>query len=235
MITAALLVPPIAVIFSASCGGSTTENASSASDAANAADVPGIDRTRLDAPLEVGGPCDAVEDTPPLLPPTHVAFGTLVDYDSNPPSSGPHYPIWAAYQAYTTPVDLRYCVHNLEHGAIDLFYNCDVSADGGTETVDADLFDSGDDDAGPCPAVAAQLQAIIDAFPSDPKCDPNEGDPRVRFVLTPDPLLDVPVAASAWGWTYKAQCVDPVTLTAFAKAHYDQGLEEICANGQGQF
>ncbi len=126
-------------------------------------------------------------------------------------------------------------MHDLEHGAIDLFYNCDTSADGGTEVSDAEPADAGDGDAGPCPAVAAQLQAIIDAFPSDPKCDPSQGDPRVRFVLTPDPLLDVPVAASAWGWTYKAQCVDPTTLTAFAKAHYDQGLEEICANGQSQF
>ena len=76
---------------------------------------------------------------------------------------------------------------------------------------------------------------FIDAFPSDPKCDPAAGDPRVRFVLTPDPLLDVPVAAAAWGWTYKADCVDPATLSQFAKDHYDQGTEEICVNGQSVF
>ena len=216
-----------------SCGRSTSEPSS---DAATAG-LPdrSIDRTRLDAPLNLGGPCDAIEDTPPLLPAIHVAIGTPVDYDSNPPSSGPHYPIWAAYQAYVVPLDRRYYVHNLEHGAVDLLYNCNVSADGGTEVEDADVADQDAGSLGPCPAVAAQLQAIIDAFPNDPNCDPSSGQPRVRFVLTPDPLLDVPVAAAAWGWTYKAQCVDPATLTQFAKAHYDQGPEEICANGQSQF
>lgn len=232
----AFVAPSLIVVFSAglSCGGSTRETSADAGKDV-LSDQYLIDRVRLPNPINLGGPCDAVEDTPPLLPPNHVAFGTPVDYDSNPPSSGPHYPIWAAYQAYTTPVDRRYYVHDLEHGAVDLLYNCNVSADGGTEVIDADLVDSGDGDAGPCPAVAAQLQAIIDAFPSDPRCSASNGDPRVRFVLTPDPLLDVPVAAAAWGWTYKAQCVDPTTLTQFAKDHYDQGLEEICANGQSQF
>ncbi|MEO7109391.1 MAG: DUF3105 domain-containing protein [Polyangiaceae bacterium] len=232
----AFVAPSLIVVFSAglSCGGSTRETSADAGKDV-LSDQYLIDRVRLPNPINLGGPCDAVEDTPPLLPPNHVAFGTPVDYDSNPPSSGPHYPIWAAYQAYTTPVDRRYYVHDLEHGAVDLLYNCNVSADGGTEVIDADLVDSGDGDAGPCPAVAAQLQAIIDAFPSDPRCSASNGDPRVRFVLTPDPLLDVPVAAAAWGWTYKAQCVDPTTLTQFTKDHYDQGLEEICANGQSQF
>ncbi|MEO8877805.1 MAG: DUF3105 domain-containing protein [Polyangiaceae bacterium] len=234
---AAFTLPCFFVALSAgvSCGGSTSENQPDASTAKDA----GVDRARLPAPLMLGGPCNVVEDTPPLLPANHVAIGTPVDYDSNPPSSGPHYPIWAAYQAYVTPVDRRYYVHDLEHGAIDLLYNCGP-LDGGGVVEDAGIADASDDgssqnEAGPCPAVAAQLQAIIDAFPSDPLCDPTSGEPRVRFVLTPDPLLDVPVAAAAWGWTYKAQCVDTATLTQFATDHYGQGTEQICANGQSQF
>ncbi|MGH7326718.1 MAG: DUF3105 domain-containing protein [Polyangiaceae bacterium] len=219
-----------------SCGGST---AVSFTDAATARDAGGIDRTRLDAPLHLGGPCDAVEDTPPLQPGVHVAIGSdITTWDSNPPSSGEHYPIWAAYQAYSTPVPRGYYVHDLEHGAIDLLYNCAIGDAGQEVTLDAsggDDGDGGDAGAGPCPTVAAQLQAIIDAFPSDPKCDPTMGQPRVRFVLTPDPLLDVPVAAAAWGWTYKASCVDSATLSQFAKDHYDQGTEELCANGQSFF
>lgn len=214
-----------------SCGGSTS---SVPKDAAALADRGAIDRTRLDAPLRLGGPCNAIEDTPPLQPGVHVEIGTdITTWDSNPPSSGQHYPIWAAYQAYSTPVPRGYYVHDLEHGGVVLVYNCAIG-DAGQE-VPLDTSDGGDAGAGPCPSVAAELQAIIDAFPSDPKCDPAAGDPRVRFVLTPDPLLDVPVAAAAWGWTYKADCVDPATLSQFAKNHYDQGTEEICVNGQSVF
>jgi hypothetical protein len=58
---------------------------------------------------------------------------------------------------------------------------------------------------------------------------------RVRTVLTPDPLLDVPVAAAAWGWVYRAECVDLPTLRDFVRAHYGQGPEGLCNNGQTQF
>lgn len=213
-----------------SCGGSTSKSASR--DAAP--DQGNVDRTRLDAPLHLGGPCDAIEDTPALQSGVHVPIGSdITTWDSNPPSSGEHYPIWAAYQAYSSPVPRGYYVHDLEHGGIVLLYNCAIG-DAGQE-VPIDTSDGGDAGAGPCPSVAAELQAIIDAFPSDPLCDPSIGDPRVRFVLTPDPLLDVPVAAAAWGWTYKAQCVDSATLGQFAKDHYGQGTEPICANGQSFF
>ena len=39
-------------------------------------------------------------------------------YDSNPPSSGPHYPIWADFKEYATPVPDGYLVHAEEHGAV---------------------------------------------------------------------------------------------------------------------
>lgn len=232
-VTVAFLSPLALVLttLGVSCSGRVTNDPGG--DASSAADHTTA-RPRLDAPLRLGGPCDAVVETPPLLPAEHVPIDTPVDYDSNPPSSGPHYPIWAAYQSYVVPVDRRYYVHDLEHGAIVLVYNCAVGDAGAGVTDDAAVLDDGGG-PGPCPEVAAELQAIVDAFPNDPKCDPSALQPRVRFVLTPDPLLDVPVAAAAWGWTYKASCVDPATLAAFARDHYDQGPEEICANGQGQF
>ncbi len=185
-------------------------------------------RTELDETLVGGSDDGAAADVwypdascfveieePPLLSREHVPIGTVVQYDSNPPSSGPHYPIWAAYQAYTTPVPREYYVHDLEHGAIVLVYNCP--------------------DAGGCPDVAAALQKVSDSLPDDPLCTSAGEGVRVRTVITPDPLLDVPVAAAAWGWVYRAQCVDLPTLEAFAAAHYGQGPEDFCSNGQTSF
>ena len=54
----------------------------------------------------------------------HVPEGSAVSYQSNPPASGPHYPVWLRYREYTAPMARGYWVHNLEHGAVVFLYNC---------------------------------------------------------------------------------------------------------------
>ncbi|MDB4946465.1 MAG: hypothetical protein JWP97_5999 [Labilithrix sp.] len=174
----------------------------------SAADA-GIDRARLPAPLHPAASCDVTIDTPELLAGTHVPEGTAITYSSNPPSSGPHYPVWANFQEYAAPVDDGYLVHSLEHGAVLLLYKCE--------------------DGASCADTVEALRKVRDAIPSDKRCDP---DIRVRVVIAPYPKLDVPVAAVAWGWTYKAACVDLPTLTQFANEHYAQGTEDLCAPGR---
>ena len=138
----------------------------------------------------------------------HVGFDTDVAYCTQPPNSGPHYPVWAAFRSYTTPVPHENLVHDLEHGAVVVLFRC-TAADG-------------------CPSVAASLQAVIDARPVDPLCDPTV---KRRIVLAPDPTLDVAIGAGAWGWTYRATCVDATTLGAFIDAHYGHGPEDFCSDG----
>jgi hypothetical protein len=173
--------------------------------------------TLAGGPMTTFNPCAITVDAPTLLPRNHVAIGTPVAYDSNPPSSGPHYPIWAAYQEYSTPVDRRYYVHNEEHGTIVFLYNC-AAADGGD-----------------CAGVVQTLESAMAALPDDALCTAANDGVRVRALITPDPLLDVPVAAAAWGWTYRAACADLGSLVSFALAHYGQGPEMICGNGTSQF
>ncbi|MDP9000303.1 MAG: DUF3105 domain-containing protein [Myxococcota bacterium] len=158
--------------------------------------------------------CSVTIDELPILPAIHVPISTDIQWNSNPPSSGGHYPVWAAYQEYSSPVPRGYYVHNLEHGAVVLLYNC-----GGAN----------------CPDIVAALQTAAGAIPSDPLCASAGEGVRVRAVITPDPLLDVPVAATAWGWTYKAQCADLPTLKQFAMDHYGHGPETTCGNGLPYF
>jgi hypothetical protein len=168
----------------------------------------------LDGPYFPDASCPVEIDSPPLLTASHVPIGTDIQWDSNPPSSGAHFPVWAAYTAYTSPVPRGYYVHNEEHGAVVLLYQCGDAS---------------------CPDVAAALQAVSDSLPDDPLCLQRGEGVRVRTVLSPDPLLDVPVAAAAWGWVYRAQCVDLPTLEAFAHEHYGQGPEVLCDDGTTQF
>jgi hypothetical protein len=49
-------------------------------------------------------------------------------WNTNPPTSGPHYEIPAVWGAYTTPVNMAQLVHNLEHGGIYILYGPRVPA-----------------------------------------------------------------------------------------------------------
>jgi hypothetical protein len=157
------------------------------------------------------GPCGAVVQQHPIEGLSHVADCSYVAYATLPPSSGDHYQYWAAYTTYTTPVPEGFWVHDLEHGAIVLTYNC---AEAG------------------CASDVAAAQQMIDTYPEDDAiCQTPATGIRARLVMTPDPRLDVPFAASAWGWTLRANCFDPQAFLAFAQAHYGQGPEQLCRQG----
>ncbi len=159
---------------------------------------------------EDGGACGAVVEQHAIEGATHVAVCAPVTYLTKPPSSGNHYPIWAAYESYPLAIPEGFWVHDLEHGAVVLSYDCPAG----------------------CAADVAAAQRWIDNLPDDPICSPAAGDARIRIVMTPDPNLDVKFAASAWGWTLRADCFDPVAFDAFFRAHYGQGSEALCAQGE---
>ncbi len=190
-----------------------------------------VDRARLPAPVHVNPSspdaakgCQIVVDSPPLLPGEHVGTTTdIMTWNSNPPSSGQHFPIWAAYQEFTDPVPRGYYVHDLEHGAVVLLHNC--ANDGG----------SPDASSPECQSIIDGLHQVAAGLADDPLCVAGGQGIRVRVVTTPDPLLTNKVAAAAWGWTYNATCMDVPTLLDFVKAHYGQGTETTCSNGQTSF
>jgi hypothetical protein len=173
-------------------------DASSAMDAALDVDA---------APVEAGA-CNVRIDAFPILDSPHVADGTVVAYNSNPPSSGPHYNTWVNFQEITHPVEDGNLVHSLEHGAVLLLYKCT-----GAE----------------CDAIVPALRAVRDAVATDPICDPAI---RTRVILAPRAGNDVAVAAAAWGHVYRADCVDAASLASFIAAHYGQGPENLCVQGQ---
>ena len=185
----------------------------------------GSDDTTASTAADAGDVC-AVEPAPAVTSPTcnvkvvlpllqahasmHVPEGTAVTYCTNPPSSGPHYPVWAAFQTYTAEVPKSYLVHDLEHGAVELFYRCDA----------------GDD----CAAIIASLEAIKDAQPQDPLCTPY--NVKSRVILAPNSAIPTKIAAAAWGAVYTADCLDAPTLSAFVTDHYGRGPELLCSPGR---
>jgi hypothetical protein len=49
-------------------------------------------------------------------------------WNTDPPSNGQHYPLWAVWGFYTAPVNPRMVVHNEEHGGVILWWGTKVPA-----------------------------------------------------------------------------------------------------------
>lgn len=184
-------------------------------------DAPLTDAPLTDAPLTdasssdwvpiAGGSCNARERNVPTQESPHVDpdAGAIV-YLTNPPASGPHYPVWARWGAWP---DLArgYWVHNLEHGGVVLLYNCASSA---------------------CTATRDALVAASRTIPMDPACTPTDAEPAtVRVVITNDTAITTPIAGAAWGWLYAADCVDPASIRSFYTRHAGMATENFCADG----
>ncbi|WP_437839666.1 DUF3105 domain-containing protein [Sorangium sp. So ce1153] len=160
-------------------------------------------------PLPGEAECKVVIRTGIGVTAAHVPACTPVQYATNPPSGGDHWPLWAEYKGYEAEVPRELYVHNLEHGAIVLAYRCPSTG---------------------CAEIRATLEEVRAEATSDPRCLTLSGGPEARFVITPDGALDTPVAAAAWGATYTATCLDKASLARFAADHYAQGPEDTCSN-----
>lgn len=58
----------------------------------------------------------------------HVPEGTKEEYNTNPPTSGPHYANSQPAGVYDNPVPDGNLIHSMEHGAVILWYKPDIPA-----------------------------------------------------------------------------------------------------------
>jgi flagellar basal body-associated protein FliL len=119
-------------------------------------------------------------------------------YNSDPPTSGPHYAEEARAGFHDTnsyKYPAGYLVHNLEHGYIIFWYNCAI------------LDDS------TCAQLKTQLRTVID--------DVGE----VKVIAYPWPSLDVPVVATSWGRMQKFESFDVNQAKAFYQANLNKAPE----------
>jgi hypothetical protein len=158
-----------------------------------------------------GATCNAQERNVATQESPHVdPDAGAIAWLTNPPSSGPHYPIWARWGAWPA-IPRGHWIHNLEHGGVAYLYRCPMGA---------------------CEAVRDGIVAAVNALPTDRACTPDDASPaRVRAVITSDNEITTPIAAAAWGWLYRADCVDAASLRSFYTRHAGMAPEDFCADG----
>ena len=120
------------------------------------------------------------------------------EYNSNPPTSGPHYPEEAREgfydrNNYTFPAG--YLVHNLEHGYVIFWYNCDLL-----------------DEAG-CTNLKEQIQTTLDDLGG------------TKLIAYPWPSLDVPLVMTSWGRLQRFETFDSEQAKAFYRANLNKAPE----------
>lgn len=68
-------------------------------------------------------------DVKPAQPGEHTAEIDATDdpkWNTDPPTTGPHYQVGAIFGEYDSPVQIAQAVHNLEHGGVYILYGDDV-------------------------------------------------------------------------------------------------------------
>lgn len=127
----------------------------------------------------------------------HVPEGSLLEFQNSPPASGKHYARTANYGFHDEPVAAGYWVHNLEHGAIVVLYNCPND----------------------CPALKDQLRQIYDTFPQGKF-------KRVKLVIVPDTAITTQLVALAWNRKLELIEFNREQLLSFYNAYVDRGPED---------
>jgi hypothetical protein len=125
---------------------------------------------------------------------------TPKEWNTFPPTSGPHFGQWVIWGEYDEPIRLTEAVHNLEHGGIVIWY-------------DAEALDA---------AAVEQLAGYVRSRNSE-----GVGG-RFKFILTPwggeDPLPSA-VVATAWRYMLQLETADTSAIDGFARAHYGDAPE----------
>ncbi|GAB4578615.1 MAG: hypothetical protein Fur0022_13510 [Anaerolineales bacterium] len=130
----------------------------------------------------------------PIAGAEHIQEGTVAtDWNSDPPTSGQHYPQWAPAGFYTEAIPDGYLVHNMEHGYVIVYYNCELAED--------------------CTAFKADIEAAIAAAGNDPNTQ------TVKVISVPRAGMSTPVTYASWGHLYQPVAFVPAELTAYIQTY----------------
>ncbi len=133
----------------------------------------------------------------------HVEDGTNPGpFNSDPPTSGRHYASEfeaGIYEAtspeYEHPYPEGYLVHNLEHGYVIFWYNCQLLDEQGCQTLKSQIRD----------VLGEQNNFKVIGFPRD--------------------SIDVPVVATSWGQMQSFERFDPNQANAFVARNRNKAPE----------
>ena len=115
---------------------------------------------------------------------------TYDDYNSNPPTSGPHADTFSPTGVSELPVAKEMAVHNMEHAGVVVWYNCEAEP-----ALDADA----------CAVLRDQLSEVVLQEVADGNA----------VLMTSYSLMERRIALTAWGYLDTFEVFDEPRVRAF--------------------
>ncbi|HSG44341.1 MAG TPA: DUF3105 domain-containing protein [Anaerolineales bacterium] len=119
-------------------------------------------------------------------------------YNSDPPTSGPHYANElnaGFYESNNYPYPAGYLVHNLEHGYVIFWYNCEL------------LNESA------CSELKSQIRQVMDELGN------------VKLIAYPWTSIDVPLVMTSWGRLQRFESFDAEAAKNFYRSNLNRAPE----------
>jgi hypothetical protein len=111
----AFLLAAVALVTLVACGGGDGDNAEGTTPAA---EEDGDDDASEDEAADGEGSPEGIEGVEAYDIDDNSHTEGFVEYDQSPPVGGPHNPVWANCDFYSSEVPSENAVHALEHGAV---------------------------------------------------------------------------------------------------------------------
>jgi len=138
----------------------------------------------------------------PVMGAQHIQDGEQHEpYNSDPPTSGPHYIQPAQAGFYDEALPDEQLVHNLEHGYVVISYNCT-----GLEGLACETFKE-------------QIRGVMD------QAGTVGLSSSAKLIAVPRLSPPGPLAATTWGRLYQPEFFDPAELLVFIKAFRNKAPE----------
>ena len=171
-------------------------------------------------------------------------------YNSNPPTSGPHLPTWVKPGVYDVPQSEGELIHALEHGYVIISYNCGVHLTDSkrldSKTISRYLLHSyglsvlsssvyaHEEEGSPSGAFSQNQLATGSAITQSESCstlrqklsDLANRKRLWKLIVVPRPQLDTTIALTAWGYIDKFDQFDAGRIERFIDFHRDHGPEQ---------
>jgi hypothetical protein len=149
-------------------------------------------------------------------------------FNSNPQTSGPHLPTWVKPGIYEEPQHDGELIHALEHGYINISYNCEEGnglqnaspsanlgqAEVTTGSPSTTLRTGAVNESDACKTLVGQLEDIA------------RKKKLFKLIVVPRPTLDTTLALTAWTYVDKFDEFDAARIERFIDYHRDHGPEK---------
>jgi hypothetical protein len=132
----------------------------------------------------------------------HMPEGSMssFSYSSVPPTAGPHYETVADWTVYSEPLRYEQVLHNLEHGGIAIYYQCEPE----------------------CPEVVQQLEEVVAPYltaGSNILVLPNVPSWREMYNKPYHQDMEARIAVTAWDHIDKFDVVESLEIQAFIERY----------------